>query len=173
MNRRTVLGLTTAALLCTGVVFSASQAPAQKSLKDQLVGAWTLVSSVATAPNGTTEQFYGPNPKGIMILDASGRYAQVQGRSDRPKLKTANRFELDATAAELKTVLLGFAANTGSWSVNEADKTLIRRYESALVPNNEGSEQKAIVTLTGDELKLTQVSPTSRVRTDAVYRRAK
>jgi hypothetical protein len=57
--------------------------------------------------------------------------------------------------------------------VNEADKTLLRKYETAVIPNNEGSDQKANVTLTGDELKLTQTSPVSGVRTDVVYRRAK
>ena len=173
MNRRTVFGLTTIALLCTGVVFSASQAPAQKSLKDQLVGAWTMVANESTAPNGAKQQFYGPNPKGVLILDAGGRYATVQGRPDRAKLKTASRFDLDATPAELKATLMGFAANAGTWSVNEADKTLTRRFESALIPNNEGSEQKATVSLSGDELRLTTTNPVTKVRTDAVYRRAK
>jgi hypothetical protein len=31
---------------------------------------WTLVSSETTAVNGTKRQFYGANPKGILILDA-------------------------------------------------------------------------------------------------------
>ena len=70
-------------------------------------------------------------------------------------------------------MVIGFAANTGTWSVNETDKTLIRRYEAAVIPNNEGSEVKATITLTGEEMKLTQTSPVSGVRTDAVYRRAK
>jgi hypothetical protein len=47
----------------------------QKSLKEQLVGAWTLVSGDITAPDGTKRQPYGANPKGILILDAGGRYA--------------------------------------------------------------------------------------------------
>jgi len=119
----------------------------QRSLKDQLVGAWTMVSNEVTAPNGAKEQFYGANPKGVLILDASGQYAFVAGRFDRAKFKNASRFELDATPAELKAALLGFGANAGTWSVNEADKTLTRRYESALIPNNEDSEQKSSVNL--------------------------
>ena len=145
----------------------------QRSLKDQLVGAWTMVSNEVTAPNGAKEQFYGANPKGVLILDASGQYAFVAGRLDRAKFKNASRFELDATPAELKAALLGFGANAGTWSVNEADKTLTRRYESAVIPNNEGSEQKNSVNLSGDQLKLTVTSPVTGVRTDAVYRRAK
>lgn len=170
MNRRDILG--TSAVTALGVLLPGTAVAQQKTLKDQLVGGWTLVSSQATAPNGKTEQFYGPNPRGSLIFDAGGRYAQVQGRPDRAKLKSASRFDIDATAAELKAVLLGFAANAGTWSVDEATKTLIRRYESALIPNNEGSEQKAAISLAGNELKLTQTNPASGVKTETVFRRA-
>jgi len=45
MNRRTTLALSTTALLCLGVALPSSSAVAQqKSLKDQLLGTWTLVS---------------------------------------------------------------------------------------------------------------------------------
>jgi hypothetical protein len=115
-----------------------------------------------------------PQSEGVLILDASGRYASLQGRPDRAKLKTASRFDFDATPAELKAVVLSFAANFfGTWSVNEAGKSLTRRFESALIPNNDGTEQKSTVSLSGDELRLTTTSPVTRVRTDAVYRRAK
>ena len=63
MNRRTLIGLTTAALLCTGVVFSARQAPAQKSLKEQVAGTWLLVSVDNTAPDGKKSQIFGPKPQ--------------------------------------------------------------------------------------------------------------
>src|SRR3979490_2136160 len=55
----------------------------QKSLNEQLVGAWTLVSGDITAPDGTKRQPYGANPKGILILDAGGRYAWMAMRPDR------------------------------------------------------------------------------------------
>ena len=145
----------------------------QKSLKEQLVGTWIVVSNEQTAPNGTKESFYGVNPKGVLIFDTSGRYATVLARPDRAKLKSGSRFDQDATAAELKAVLLGFAANSGTWSVNEADRTLTRRFEAALIPNNEGSEQKDSITLIGDELKLSRTNPVSGVRVEGVYRRAK
>jgi hypothetical protein len=69
----------------------------QKSLKDQLVGAWTIVSRNSTAADGTKVQDpIGPNPRGILILDASGRYAYIAGRPDRPKLKSTNDSEVMA-----------------------------------------------------------------------------
>ena len=100
------------------------------------------------------------------------RYALVQGRPDRPKFKAGNNVRVDTPAAEFGEAARAFAANFGTWSVNEADKTLIRRYEAALIPNAEGSETKVTVRLTGDELKLTGADAVG-LRTDAVYRRAK
>jgi hypothetical protein len=66
------------------------------------------------------------------------------------------------------------AGNFGTWSVNETDKTFTRRYDAALNPNNEGTEVKAAVSVSGDELRLTTVAPGGGgTRTDSVYRRAK
>jgi hypothetical protein len=47
---------------------------------------WTLVSAEFTPPTGPKRQDYGANPYGILILDAGGRYANVLGRKDRPKI---------------------------------------------------------------------------------------
>jgi len=45
----------------------------QKSLKDQLVGTWTLVSWEQDVPSGPKFQRFGANPKGYNIFDANGR----------------------------------------------------------------------------------------------------
>jgi hypothetical protein len=98
MNRRTMPTLATMALLCFTIALPAGDAAAQqKSLKDQLVGTWTLVSVEDINPNGTKKQYHGANPRGILMLDAGGRYAWVEGPSDRPKLKGSRA---DATAEE-------------------------------------------------------------------------
>src|SRR5215471_13297252 len=72
--------VTTAAL---GIGFPPDAAfSQQKSLREQLVGVWTLVSAEATPAGGAKRQDFGANPKGILILDAGGRYALVQGSPD-------------------------------------------------------------------------------------------
>ena len=153
MNRRTALAVTTVAL--SGAALSAGAAMAQqRSLKDQLVGTWMLVSIETASPSGAKRQFYGANPRGIIIFDAAGRYAAVQGRPDRPKVGSASRF--DVTTEALGMAAKEFAANFGTWSVNEADKTLTRRFEGALIPHNEGAESKDSISLAGDELTLTR-----------------
>jgi hypothetical protein len=172
MNRRTTLVM---ALLCLTVALPAGDAAGQqKTLKDQLTGAWTYVLSEVTRPDGTKQPDpnFGANPKGIVILDAGGRFTDIEMRPDRPKFKESPPFRLNTPAAEFGEAAKGFGANFGTWSVNEADKTLIRHWEGSLVPNNEGFETKNSISLTGDELKLVETLPGGVVNTD-VLRRAK
>jgi hypothetical protein len=170
-----IIRLAVAASAIVGLIVAFPRGDAiaqQRTLKEQLVGVWSLVSVDITAPNGTKRQDFGANPRGILILDASGRYALVQGRPDRPKFKAGSNVRMETAAAELGEAARAFAANFGTWSVNESDRTLVRRYEAALIPNAEGSETKVTVTLSGDELKLSGADAVG-LRNDAVYRRAK
>jgi hypothetical protein len=195
MNRRSIFTFSAIATLSLALPPSSSVAQ-QGSLRQQLVGTWTLVSYEDINPNGTKKQYQGANPRGILMLDAGGRYALVLGPSDRPKLK-GNRD--NATAEEFHAAVGTFGANFGTWSVNEADKTFIRRIEGALIPNGEGKEFGAdatclptrsvgscreIVTLAGDELKITQPGVASTTEqgpitehqaavTEIVFKRAK
>ena len=168
MNRRTALAVTTVAL--SGAALSAGAAVAQqRSLKDQLVGTWTLVSQELTPLNGTKRQI--ANPKGILMFDVGGRYAYFLVRGDRPKYRSPGAPTTEEIAANVREYVAG---NFGTWSVNEADKTLTQRYDGALNPNNDGTEAKATVSLSGDELRLTTVSPGgSGARADTAYRRAR
>ena len=85
MNRRNVLTL--CVIAASGIVLLPSAAVGQqKSLKEQLVGAWTLVSAVDILPDGSKSEPWGSNPKGAYMFDANGRFAQMLMRSDLPKL---------------------------------------------------------------------------------------
>ena len=124
MHRRNLVGMS---VIATLALLPATAFGQQRSLKDQLVGAWTLVSFETTAANGTKQQPYGANPKGVLILDASGLLATVQGRPDRPKLKPSADFRLDTPAAEFGEAAKEFLSNFGTWSVNEEEKTLVKK----------------------------------------------
>jgi Lipocalin-like domain len=169
MNRRSIFTLSTITVLGLAMVPGTTVAQ-QKSLKEQLVGTWMLVSSDYTAANGTKRQPFGANPKGILIFDAGGRYAVVGGRSGRPRFKSASQPTTEELVAATQDY---YAANFGTWSVNEADKTVTERFESALRPNNEGTDVKNSISLAGDELKLSGVVPASGTKIESVYRRAK
>jgi hypothetical protein len=57
----------------------------KQSLKEQLVGTWTLLSWEQKKGDGTKIERYGTNPKGIAFFDAVGRYIITVMRSDRAK----------------------------------------------------------------------------------------
>ena len=169
MNRRSILGICAIAVLALALV-PGSAVGQQKLLKEQIIGTWILVSTQTTTPSGVRYP-YGTDPRGIMILDAIGRYAVVQGRTDRPKLKSAVR--LQVTKEEFGAAALDFAANFGTWAVT-VDKALARRFEGSLNPNLEGIITKASISLVGDTLRLSgELNPVTGERIDAVYRRAK
>lgn len=171
MRRSITFTIVAAAALALGFPPDAAFSQ-QKSLREQLVGVWTLVSADVTPASGAKRQDFGANPKGILILDAGGRYAAVQGSPDRPKFKDTANLRTGATTEEFAAAARSFAANFGTWSVDEGDKVLIRKYEIALIPNNDGLESKVSVTLAGDELKISGTAANG-VRADALYRRAK
>jgi hypothetical protein len=76
MNRRGIF--TISALTALGLAFLSGGAVSQQiSLKDQIIGTWALVSNDNVAPDGTKRQIFGANPKGILIFEANGRYAQI------------------------------------------------------------------------------------------------
>jgi hypothetical protein len=168
MNRRSIFTLATVAALGLGLLPSDLNAQ-QGTLKEQLVGTWTIVSWEDIAPNGTRRQI--ANPKGFLIFDSGGRYVQVIARADRPKFKSPGEPTVEELAAAAEDF---FTADAGTWRVSEAEKLLIQQFEAALRPNNEGTLFRSGISLSGDELRLTSVRPLpTGERIDVVYQRAK
>lgn len=168
MNQRTV---TTAVLLCTGVVFSASLASAQQtSLKQQLVGTWTLVSWNQTNKDGTKFQRFGANPKGIGVFDANGHFVVMFARPDLPKIAANN--PSNPTPDEAKAIVGGAISYFGSYTVDEASKTIGLHVEASSYPNVLGEQPRTISSLTADELKISNPVPTTGGRIDYAFVRA-
>ena len=159
----TALGL---AVLPTG---AASQ---QKTLKEQLIGTWTFVSSIDTNKEGVKSDRWGPNPIGLFILEANGRYSFMVSRSDIPKFAVSSPTK--GTAEENKAVVTGMIANIGTWSVDEPTKTLTANVEAASFPNSIGtSTKRTISSLTADELRYTTPLISIGGSAESVWRRAK
>ena len=136
--------------LVLGVVLTAGNACAQTT-KD-LVGTWTLVSSV-TEQGGHKTDTFGPHPKGIFMVDANGRCVVVYARADLPKVASNNR--TTATPEEHKAIVGGSLAYFGTISVNPADQTLTLNIDNSTFPNWNGTALKLPFTITGDELTFT------------------
>jgi len=142
----------------------------QKSFREQLVGTWTYVSSTAKLPDGSP--LWGPNPRSLLIFTDNGRFSWQVFRSDRPQVGSNDR--RNTSPDENKAIMEGSLAYFGTYSVNEADKTLISRIEGATFPNSEGEEQKRIITrLTVDELRYANSETTLGANVEAVWRRVR
>ena len=171
MKRLGMLTVTTMSLLLLGVALPAGDAVGQqKTLKEQLVGTWTLVSATTNRPDGSLQ--WGSNPKGLLIFTENGRYSSHTVRSDRPKFASKNR--LQGTPDENKAAVHGAIASFGTYTVNEANKTFTVRFEGSSYPNLEGTESTRPFTITGDELKITNPAPTAGgPPSELIYKRAK
>jgi len=161
----------------TGVALTLALLPTpavsqQPTLKEQLVGAWTLVSIIATDKAGGKSDRRGPNPKGLLIFEANGRYSILTSRSDLPNFKVDNVNQ--GTAEEYKAVMTGMIANVGTWTVDEATRTITTNVEAGSYPNLNGNTQKRVISsLTGDELRYTNGASVSGTVDEATWRRAK
>jgi len=123
--------------------------PGGATLKEQLVGAWAHVSCTIQA----FPWCLGPHD-GIAILDASGHYAIVNTARGRPKFSEPARRRDAYSAEEYKAATMGLQAQFGTWSVNEADKTITLHIDGAIFPNVEGTDGKQTVSVSGDEVTL-------------------
>jgi hypothetical protein len=141
----------------------------QQPLKEQLVGTWKLVSWEQKKTDGTKLQQFGASPVGIAFFDGV-RYVIVVMRSDRPR--HASNALWQGTAEENKATADGTQTYFGTYTIDEADHSLAIHVEGSSFPNWNGTNQKRIVAVTGDQLTLT-VRPASGENVDVVWRRAK
>jgi hypothetical protein len=169
MKHRSVIGTCVATTL--GLSLHANSALGQQpSLKESLVGTWTLVSWEQKKSDGTRLRQFGANPAGIAFFDAGGRYIIAVMRSDRPRY--ASNALWQGTAEENKATADGTMTYFGIYSVSEAERSIAIHIEGSSFPNWNGADQKRIVAITGDQLTLT-ARPPSGENVDVVWKRAK
>ena len=142
MNKARIITLSTIAVLALALLPNAAVSQ-EASLKQQLVGAWTLVSIIATDKAGNKSDRRGPNPKGLLIFDASGRYSILTSRAELPNFKIDNVNQ--GTPEENKAVMTGMIANVGTWSVDEKTKTITTHIDAGSFPNLNGKTQTRVI----------------------------
>src|SRR3954470_8417258 len=141
---------TIAALLALALSAGAAAAQPASSLKDAIVGTWDFVVAEVTAPDGKKSFPFGERPKGILIFTADGRFAQIHVAGDVPKIASNNR--LTGTPEEYAAIMRRSLSVFGSYTVDEANKTVTYNITSSSYPNWEGEAQApAIDKLTSDE----------------------
>ena len=138
-----------AAALVAALAVSQTQAQ-QKSLREQIVGAWNFVVAEVVAPDGKKSFPFGETPKGILIFTSDGHFAQIHVASDVPKIASNNR--LTGTPEEYAAIMRRSISVFGDYSIDEQKKTITYKIVSATFPNWQGEAQvRSIDKLTADE----------------------
>jgi hypothetical protein len=159
---------------CTIAAFGSSMmtfdAFAQKpSLKEQLVGTWTLLSWEQKKGDGTKLERYGTSPKGIAFFDEGGRYIITVMRSDRAKY--ASNALWQGAPEENKETADGTITYFGTYSIREGDSSIAIHVEGSSFPNWNSTDQKRFVAILGEQLTLTVRPPGGDV-VDVIWKRA-
>jgi hypothetical protein len=164
---------TIAAVLALALSAGSAAAQPAASLKDAIVGSWNFVVAEVTAPDGKKSFPFGETPKGILIFTADGRFAQIHVAGDLPKIASNNR--LTGTPEEYAEIMRRSLSVFGTYTVDEAGKTVTYNIVSASFPNWEGTAQtRSIDKLTPDEFVNTNPGVAGgRGSASNFYRRAK
>ncbi len=169
MDRRRVLAMGAAAGL--GLVPGAVVAQ-QKSIKEQIVGTWLLVSWIQTRADGSKNYRFGENPKGINTFSADGHFSLVQMRANLPKISSGD--PLKPTPEEAVAIVQGSIAYFGTYTVDEASRTLNVELAGTTLVNQLGIVQKRkIDSISADEMHYSNADSVGSLgKIELVWKRA-
>jgi hypothetical protein len=125
-------------------------APTMAATPGPLVGAWTLVAADVIHADGTRGHDYGEAPKGLLLIDAEGRYALQIYKSERSRFASGDKAK--GTPEEYAAATLGASCHYGTVMVDTEAHTLTLNLQSSAWVNQEGTSQKRFYELKGDEL---------------------
>ena len=145
----------------------------QQSAKDQIVGAWALVSVTSETDDGKKGEPFGPSPKGAMIFSSDGHFSLFQSRAEIPKIAANDRAK--ATPEEAQTLIANSIAYYGTYTIDEASKTMTVNVTAstyanvAAIPN----QKRMITLLTPDDLKFDNPRTPNGMTLRTAWKRAK
>lgn len=138
-------------LLLSSVLCSSEATADTKSLKEQIVGAWSLVAITLVRPSGKNESQWGRNVSGMVMFDAQGRFSwQIIGEP-RPEDASKDPRRPDA-------LLVSYF---GTYAVNETEQTITYFIEHGSYSRNNGTQRQGKVSITGEIMEHVAVAPRS------------
>ena len=136
----------------------------------ELVGTWRPVAVINTRLDGSVVHPLGPDPKGILVFEANGRFAFILNRPDLPRFSSNNRNT--GTAEENKAVVQGSFAYFGTYSL--ADDVVTMHVEGGTWPGWFGADlERRILSFSGDDMRWTDPSPSIGGIIENVWTRTK
>lgn len=149
-----LISLVTAALLLS-VVWPESNALAQTP-NDRFRGSsWRLISG-RFEQHGRPVLLTAPRLQGFLMFDGNDHFLIVITRSalSKPAPNSGQRGKAKGNIATLPTSIASF----GTYSTNEADRTINVHIESSTFPKWIGTDQKRLFVASTDKLRLTDPS---------------
>jgi hypothetical protein len=156
MNTSIMHGTGWARLAVSVVLVGLLSAPAivlGQSLKDQIVGAWRIVS-IYNEEGGVKTYAYGERPVGLLVFDRSGHVIQYLSKPDVARFAANNR--LKGTDQEYRAVMQSILSGFGMYTVDGDTVTI--KWVASSYPNRAGTTEKRTYKVAGDEM--TAVNPT-------------
>lgn len=104
-----------------------------------LQGTWVMEAAYEIHTDGTRTTNYGEHPKGLLTVDAAGRYNMQIFRPDRPAFASGTKNK--GTDEENRAAVAGSSTHFGKVAIDPAKHQLIFAVEAASFPNWEGKTQ--------------------------------
>jgi hypothetical protein len=134
------IALKTSLVLLSCVLLAPITVAQQAAAPEKLAGTWTVVETPEIHPDGTRAQTFGPNPKGILMIDESGQYSLQLFQPVEP------------SEAATATAPPRMSSHFGHLSLDPAHGVILFRIEQSSNPKWDGTEQKRQYHLDGDVL---------------------
>jgi hypothetical protein len=129
-----------------------------RSLREQLVGAWTLSSCVERdIVTGFENHPFGERPLGFILYTPDGYMSAQLQHPERPPFAEGDL--LRATPEEYAAAGSSYVAYSGRFFVDEGKKSLSHEMAVSLFPNWLGQRQVRLVELNRDHLQLRTDKP--------------
>jgi hypothetical protein len=136
-----------------GLAVSSAAFAQQKSAKEQIVGAWTLVAVTSEMDDGQKGEPFGASPKGVIIFSNDGHFSLFQSGAEIPKIAANDRAK--ATPEEARSIVASSIAYYGTYSIDESTKVMVVNLAASTYANVAAipDQKRTITSLTADELK--------------------
>ena len=160
-------------LALAGLIVAVASIDAQemkeKTVTEQIVGAWAVISVVNESEGKKVEPF-GANPKGTFIFAADGNFSTNIIRPGRTQFASNNR--MIGTPDENKEAVQGNISTFGTYAVS-SDGSINLEVIGSSFPNLDGTKQKSLAEIKGDEMTWTTPTASTGGNTVIVLQRAK
>jgi hypothetical protein len=128
------------------------------SLREQLIGAWKLVSYVEEPIDRSAPDYpFGEDAQGIIMYTHDGFMSAQLSRRDRASFASDDWYK--GAPEEFATAASGYFAYTGTFHVDEEKQTLTHTMFISLFPNWIGQTQPRVARIDGDFLIITTEGP--------------